>query len=86
MVFQTLDRRRQPRSGPGDLPRHHLDGMILGMYEEMPGLSLHLEQAARLFGLPISTCNVVLEELVKQRRLRRAPDGQYKRLTTDWVE
>jgi DNA-binding IclR family transcriptional regulator len=51
--------------------------MISGTYSEMPGLRLHLEQAARLFGLHRRTCQVVLEDLVRQGRLRRSSDGQY---------
>jgi hypothetical protein len=51
--------------------------MIVGMYREMPGLTLHVGQAARLFGLRLSTCQIVLEDLVRARKLRRAYDGQY---------
>jgi hypothetical protein len=51
--------------------------MIAGTYGEMPGLRLHLEQAARLFGLQSGTCKVVLEDLVRAGRLRRSNDGQY---------
>jgi len=54
--------------------------MITGMYREMPGLTLHLNQAARLFGIDIGTCRVVLEHLVKDRQLQRMNDGQYRRL------
>ena len=43
----------------------------------MPGLSLRLEQAARLFGLRRQTCQVVLNDLVRQGQLRRATDGQF---------
>jgi hypothetical protein len=43
----------------------------------MPGLTLRLEQAARLFGLRTQTCAVVLDDLVRAGHLRRAPDGQY---------
>jgi DNA-binding IclR family transcriptional regulator len=43
----------------------------------MPGLSLRLEQAARLFGIRARTCKVVLEDLVREGQLRRAPDGQF---------
>jgi hypothetical protein len=50
--------------------------MILGTFREMPGLSLHMNQAARLFGLRRGTCEVVLDDLVAQGRLRRAADGQ----------
>jgi hypothetical protein len=51
--------------------------MILGTYREMPGLSLHLSQAARLFGIRRSTCQVVLDDMVRAGSLRRAQDGQY---------
>jgi hypothetical protein len=51
--------------------------MILGTFREMPGLCLHLNQAARLFGLPRGTCEVILEDLVTQGKLRHAADGQF---------
>jgi hypothetical protein len=50
------------------------EGMV---YREMPGLSLHLGQAARLFGLRPATCQIVLDDLVRRGVLRRATDGQY---------
>jgi hypothetical protein len=50
---------------------------IVGTFREMPGLCLHLNQAARLFGLPASMCEVILNDLVAQGTLRRAHDGQY---------
>lgn len=53
--------------------------MILGTYREMPGLCLQLQQAARLFGLRPSTCQIVLDDLVAEGRLRKAADGQYHR-------
>jgi hypothetical protein len=58
-------------------PTRHLVETILSTYREMPGLILHLRQAARLFGLRETTCRAVLDELVRQGRLRRAVDGQY---------
>jgi DNA-binding IclR family transcriptional regulator len=51
--------------------------MILGTYREMPGLSLHLSQAARLFGIRRSTCQVIMDDLVQAGSLRRSADGQY---------
>jgi hypothetical protein len=51
--------------------------MILGTFREMPGLCLHMNQAARLFGLRRGTCEIVLEDLVAQGKLRRAADGQF---------
>jgi hypothetical protein len=58
--------------------RSHLVSMIVGAYREMPGLSLHLPQAARLFGIKPVACRVVLDHLVEDGQLRRTPDGQYK--------
>jgi hypothetical protein len=52
--------------------------MIVGAYREMPGLSLLLPQAARLFGVRPLTCQVVLDDLVSDGQLRRTPDGQYR--------
>ena len=73
-----LDRRLHVRGTTASEPdRRFLTSMILGTYREMPGLTLHVNQAARLFGLPISTCRIVLDDLVHARQLRRAADGQY---------
>jgi DNA-binding IclR family transcriptional regulator len=51
--------------------------MVLGTFREMPGLSLQLNQAARLFGVHPTTCQVVFDDLVALGRLRRSHDGQY---------
>ena len=51
----------------------------MGTYRDMPGLSLHLGQAARLFGLRVTTCEVVFRDLVERGMLRRAADGQFVR-------
>jgi len=74
----THDRRRRERGTPGaEPPRSQLVAMIRGTFREMPGLSLHLNQAARLFGLRDTTCQIVLDDLVEAGALRRAQDGQY---------
>jgi hypothetical protein len=73
-----VERRTAVRQNRYDEPSHgRLFDTILSTYREMPGLILHLKQAARLFGLRETTCRIVLEELVRQGRLRRALDGQY---------
>jgi hypothetical protein len=73
-----VSERRRGRRGPdGEPPRPELVATILGSYREMPGLTLRVEQAARLFGLRTRTCEVVFEELVRDGQLRRAPDGQF---------
>jgi len=73
----ALDRRRQQRGGGTEPVRAELVAMVLGTYREMPGLCLHLNQAARLFGVGATTCQVLLDDLVALGRLRRAHDGQY---------
>jgi hypothetical protein len=79
--MNVAERRRTPRDPmSGEPPRTHLRSLILGAYREMPGLSLTLVQAARLFGLRDSTCQVVLEDLVRDGRLRRSPEGRYARV------
>jgi len=72
------DRRRSDRGTAATEPgRQHLVTMILGTFHEMPGLCLHANQAARLFGLRPATCQVVLDDLVATGKLRRGNDGQY---------
>jgi hypothetical protein len=46
-------------------------------YREMPGLSLTTRQAARLWGMHLSLCEVVLEELVLRGVLYNTPSGAY---------
>jgi hypothetical protein len=46
-------------------------------FSELPGLSLHLHQAARLFAIPLGPCRDVLDDLVRRGQLRRTEDGQY---------
>ena len=78
--MQTAERRRTPR-GPsrGEPARAQLTAVIVDAYGEMPGLSLTLSQAARLFGLRDRTCRVVLEDLVSDGKLRRSIEGRYAR-------
>ena len=78
MQTHTPERRQYRRDAvAGEPPRRQLSTMIIGTYREMPGLSLHLRQAARLFGLRTVTCQVVMDDMVRQGVLRRASDGQY---------
>lgn len=52
---------------------------VEGEYREMPGLSLTLPQAARLWGLDRDTCERVLAKLVERRVLTRGLNGAYIR-------
>ena len=76
-LHKGIAERQQPRGLEDAVPRRQLVSMILGTFREMPGLCLHLNQAARLFDLPQSTCQHVLDDLVRQGKLRRGSDGQY---------
>ncbi len=60
-----------------DFQRIQLVSTIVGNYREMPGLSLRLNQASRLFGIPPRACETLLDHLVEKGQLRRAADGQY---------
>ncbi len=48
-------------------------------YREMPGLSLTVLQAARLWGLDSRTCAALLTTLADRRVLRRTTTGTYLR-------
>jgi hypothetical protein len=73
----SIERRKHARGAATEPGRPQLVTMVIGTFREMPGLSLHLNQAARLFGVRAETCRILLDDLVAQGRLRRAHDGQY---------
>jgi hypothetical protein len=77
VAIRTVERRAHLRGTVAEPERRHLVPMIVGTYREMPGLSLHLNQAARLFGLRQTICRIALDDLVRSRQLHRATDGQY---------
>src|SRR5205809_8044096 len=52
---------------------------IRGEFREMPGLTLTVAQARRLWSLDPSTCSEVLTELVDTGFLCQKPDGAYGR-------
>jgi DNA-binding IclR family transcriptional regulator len=56
----------------------NVDGVarrVLAEFEEMPGLTLTVRQAARLFGLDQQTCRIVLDTLVDSAYLRETSAG-----------
>jgi len=59
------------------MTREALVRRIRSEFEEMPGLSLTLAQAARLFGLQPDTCLRVLLGLCEQGFVRVRGDGRY---------
>jgi len=50
---------------------------ILGEFKEMPGMSLTLQQASRLFGVPEATCLRILIRLTDANALCVLGDGRY---------
>ena len=62
-----------------DLPYRQAFERIRAEYLEMPGMRLTAAQVQRLSGVDISTCAVVLEDLVRARFLDRGSDGSYAR-------
>src|SRR5690349_12511239 len=52
---------------------------VRGEFREMPGLTLTVAQARRLWSLDSSTCSEVLSELVDAGFLCRKADGAYGR-------
>ena len=72
------DRRAILRGTSPDEPRRaEVVQRIVGTYAEMPALTLEIDDAARLFGFRIRTCEAVMNDLVRRGVLRRAAGGQY---------
>ena len=67
----------EPRTTPSVLGELLL--RVEGEYREMPGLSLTLPQAERLWGLDRGTCAFVLTKLINRRVLTRTMNGHYVR-------
>lgn len=50
---------------------------VRGEYREMPGLSLTLAQACRLWQVDPATCHAVLQRLIAEQFLVQSPTGMY---------
>ena len=59
------------------MPLEPLAARIRGEYCEMPGLRLTVAQAGRLWQLEASTCEVLLEQLVREAFLYKTRAGAY---------
>jgi hypothetical protein len=57
---------------------------IQSEFEEMPGLSVTLDQAARLFGLPRDIASRILDRLTGARILYRRRNEQFARHFEEW--
>ena len=60
-------------------PRAMIAERVRGEFREMPGLTLTLAQARRLWSLDVATCTEVLSHLVDAGFLARRPDGAFCR-------
>lgn len=54
---------------------------VRGEFLEMPGLRLTLPQAARLWGLDLTSCEAVMDVLIRSEFLRRTTSGAVTRAT-----
>jgi len=52
---------------------------VVAEFREMPGLSVTLAQAARLFNLPGDECRRLFEELRRRRLIEVTANGLYRR-------
>ena len=75
----ALDIAPQPLSIRSlDYRRPDVVTRVRGEFFEMRGFSPTVEQAARLFDLPIDECRRVLSGLEREGFLRRTSDGRYR--------
>jgi len=51
--------------------------IVQSEYREMPGLQLTRNQMQRFLGIDVLTCQAVIDELERQRFLRRTPKDAY---------
>ena len=59
---------------------HAVVNRVRSEFMEMPGLRLTLPQAARLWGLDVRACQVVIDVLVGAEFLRWTPAGTVARI------
>jgi hypothetical protein len=60
-------------------PKIHITERVRGEFREMPGLTLTLAQAGRLWSLDVRTCSEVLSHLVDTGFLCKRADGAFCR-------
>ena len=67
-----------PGQGRRDLPPLELlAARVRGEYVEMPGLRVSLAQASRLWQVDVSTCERLLDQLVREGFLSKTETGFY---------
>jgi hypothetical protein len=78
-AMPLLELRADRRNWTG---RDALVRRVESEFKEMPGLSLTLQQAVRLFSLSQGPCQRILSELVKDGAMSLRKDGRYVRHKT----
>ena len=68
--------------GHGSELTQQLAKVVRAEYAEMPGLSVTLDQAQRLWGVDERTCRRVFDALVARGVLRRPAQGCYVRVAS----
>jgi DNA-binding IclR family transcriptional regulator len=63
-------------------PLDALVARVRGEYCEMPGLRLTISQACRLWQVEMSTCERLLEQLVREGFLYKTDNGAYIAVAT----
>lgn len=58
---------------------HMVTERVRAEFDEMPGMSLTVPQASRLFGLEEEVCQAVVDQLVSDDYLRRSESGAVSR-------
>jgi len=62
------------------MPLSSFDSLVArvrGEYCEMPGLRLTVPQACRLWGVDVSTCEMLFEQLIREGFLYKTADRAY---------
>ena len=63
-------------------PLDALAARVRGEYGEMPGLQLTIWEASRLWQVEMSTCEMLLEQLVREGFLYKMNSGAYVGVAT----
>jgi len=58
-------------------PLESLVARVRGEYFEMPGLRVTFAQACRLWQVDVSTCELLLDQLVREGFLCKTDNGQF---------
>ena len=74
----TVANARADFSTPGQAIRTLME-QVQAEYAEMPGLSVTLSQAQRLWAVDYATCEAVFSRLISRGVLRRTSKGRFVR-------